>query len=379
MMVASCSFAQSGETPPLVVTAGEPVELEAGSPFAAEAHANFAEPWALKFHPETGFAFVTEKAGTMKFYDPATGRIGNVTGLPEVAYAGQGGLGDLAFAPDFAESRAIYLSWAQSDGGDGTFATVSRGTLVCEDGGDCAIDGLTEVWRQSVAGGRRGHYSHRIVFSPDGQYMFVSSGDRQEQTPAQDLSNNLGGIVRLNLDGTPAAGNPFADQGSPTDQIWSYGQRNLLGLAMREDGELWELEHGPRGGDELNFVVAGANYGWPTRSNGDNYSGVDIPDHTEDDGFTKPAIHWTPVIGPGGMDFYSGDMFADWQGQLLVANLTTESIVRLSTDSANNFAEELGRYSFPMRLRDIEIAPDGAIWVIENGEDGRLMRLTPGG
>ncbi|MDE1466318.1 PQQ-dependent sugar dehydrogenase [Aurantiacibacter sp. D1-12] len=379
LALASCSFAQSGETPPLVVTPGEPVELEESSPFAAEAHGNFAEPWAVKVHPETGTVFITEKAGTMKFYEPESGRLGTVTGLPEVAYEGQGGLGDLAFAPDFAESGMIYLSWAQSDGGNGTFATIGRGTLVCEVADECRIDNLQEIWHQSMAGGRRGHYSHRIVFSPDGAYMFVSSGDRQEQDPAQDLSNNLGAVVRLNLDGTPAAGNPFVDQGSPTDQIWSYGQRNLLGLAMREDGELWELEHGPAGGDELNFVVAGANYGWPTRSNGDNYNGVDIPDHTEDDGFTKPAIHWTPVIGPGGMDFYTGDMFADWEGQLLVAALTTRSIVHLSTDSANNSAEELGRYTFPTRLRDIEIASDGAIWVIEDGEDGRLLRLTPKG
>lgn len=362
----------------MVVAAGEPVELAEGSPFSAEAHANFAEPWALKFHPETGMIFITEKAGTLKVYDPATGETSDVSGIPEVAYAGQGGLGDIAFSPDFADSRMVYLSWAASDGGDGTFAVVGRGTLDCSAEG-CAINDLGEVWRQNVAGERRGHYSHRIVFSPDGQHMFISSGDRQEQTPAQDVSNNLGGIVRLNLDGTPAEGNPFAGQGSPVDQMWSYGQRNLLGLAMREDGELWELEHGPAGGDELNFVVAGANYGWPTRSNGDNYNGVAIPDHTDDDGFTKPAIHWTPVIGPGGMDFYSGEMFADWQGQLLVANLTTQSIVRITTDSAANSAEEVGRYEFPQRLRDIEIAPDGAIWVIENGDNGRLIRLTPAG
>lgn len=320
---------------------------------------------------------MTEKAGTMKFYDPVNASMGEVTGLPEVAYAGQGGLGDLAFAPDFAESGMIYLSWAKSDGDDGTFAVVGRGTLVCDSADTCRIDGLQEIWQQSIAGERRGHYSHRIVFSQDGEHVFISSGDRQEQTPAQDVSNNLGTIVRLNLDGTPAAGNPFADQAAPTNQIWSYGQRNLLGMAMNADGELWELEHGPAGGDELNFVVAGANYGWPSRSYGNNYNGTDIPDHFDNDGFTKPAISWTPVIGPGGMDFYAGEMFADWADQLLVANLTAQSIVRIATDAEANSAEQLGSYEFPNRLRDIEIAADGAIWVIEDGENGRLLRLTP--
>ncbi|QZH75106.1 MAG: PQQ-dependent sugar dehydrogenase [Erythrobacter sp.] len=382
LLLASCSNAQTGDTAPTStpspagLVAGEAVELAEGSPFTAASHGAFDEPWAMAFHPQTGVIFITEKPGTMKFYDPASGRTGEVTGLPEVAYRGQGGLGDFAFAPDFADSGHVYLSWAQAVEG-GTVATLGRGTLVCDTADACRIDGLTEIWRQSRAGERPGHYSHKIAFSPDGQHLFLSSGDRQEQDPAQDLSNNFGAVLRLNLDGTAAAGNPFAERGAPADQIWSYGQRNILGLKFDSAGQLWGLEHGPAGGDELNLVQRGANYGWPVRSNGNNYNGSDIPDHTPDDGFSRPSISWNPVIAPGDMIFYSGDMFADWRGQLLVANLGTQSITRISTDADANSAQELSRYAFPRRLRDIAQAGDGAIWVIEDGDGGRLLRLTP--
>ncbi|WAT18785.1 PQQ-dependent sugar dehydrogenase [Aurantiacibacter sp. MUD11] len=385
--LASCNSAATGDSAPTasastaeqaMVPAGDPVELAENSPFAATSHGTFAEPWALAFEPGTGTIFITEKAGTMKFYDPATGHTGTVTGTPEVAYGGQGGFGEVAFAPDYETSRHIYLSWAKGTPGQATRAVVGRGTLVCE-GDSCRIDGLTEIWQQSRDGARPGHYSHRIAFSPDGQHLFISSGDRMEQDPAQDLSNNYGAVIRLNLDGTPAAGNPFADQGSPADQIWSYGHRNLLGLAFDPNGQLWDIEHGPAGGDELNRVDRGANYGWPVRSNGDNYSGVDIPDHTADDGFSKPAISWNPVIAPGSMIFYTGSMFADWQGNALVANLGTMSISRIAANASANTASEEARYEFPKRLRAIAQAPDGALWVIEDGADGRLMRLTPAG
>ena len=349
------------------------------SPFVASSHGTFAEPWAIAFEPGTGVAFITEKAGTMKFYDPASGQTGSVTGLPDVVYGGQGGLGDVAFAPDYESSGTVYLSWAKDAGNDTTVAAVGRGTLSCDMADACEITGLTELWQQSRGGERKGHYSHRIAFSPDGQYLFIASGDRQEQEPAQDMTNNFGSIVRLNLDGSLPADNPFADRASPTNQIWSYGHRNVLGMAFDPQGDLWEIEHGPGGGDELNKVLRGANYGWPTRSNGDQYNGDDIPDHTADDGFAQPAISWNPVIAPGGMIFYTGSMFADWQGQALVANLRTTSISRITTDSAANSADEAGRYELPNRVRGIAQAPDGAVWVIEDGESGRLLRLTPTG
>ncbi len=372
--LASCASAATGDS----VAVGEAIELSADSPFTAVVYGTFNEPWALDFEPGTGNVFITEKSGSIKFYQPANGRLGTVTeGLPEVAYGGQGGLGDIVFAPDYESSGIVYLSWAKGEPGTASRAAVGRGKLVCEEDDSCRIEGLSEIWQQSRDGARTGHYSHRIAFSPDGRYLFVSSGDRQEMAPAQDLSNNLGTVVRLNLDGTPAAGNPFAGRESPSDQIWSYGHRNLLGLAFDADGQLWDIEHGPAGGDELNRVDEGANYGWPERSYGDHYNGDPIPDHRADDGFAKPALSWNPVIAPGGMTFYSGEMFAEWQGQLLVANLATTSIVRIKTDAAANSATEEARYTFPNRLRDIAEAPDGAIWVIEDKQGGRLLRLTP--
>jgi glucose/arabinose dehydrogenase len=393
LLAASCSSAQSGDSAPTSSASstgpsgspaaanvtGEQVALEAGSPFSATAHGAFAEPWAIAVHPQSGALFITEKAGTMRFYEPTSGRTGSVTGLPQVAYGGQGGLGDIAFAPDFASSGTVYLSWAAGAGGEARKAVVGRGRLACDAGADCRIEGLTQVWEQSLPLASPGHFSHKIAFSPDGTYLFVSSGDRMQGDPAQDLTNNLGAVVRLMPDGTPAAGNPFADRGAPTDQIWTYGQRNILGLAFDPDGELWGLEHGPRGGDELNHLEPGNNYGWPTRSNGINYDGSDIPDHTADDGFVKPAIFWTPVIAPGDFLFYTGDMWADWRGQALIANLGVPSIVRVTIAGDDASATEAARYPFPNRLRDIAQASDGALWVIEDRAGGRLLRLTPAG
>lgn len=360
-----------------MASAGERVDLPASTPFAAISYGSFDEPWAVAVEPGTGTVFVTEKGGTARFIQPSNGRLGTVEGLPDVAYGGQGGLGDFVFAPDYASSGMVYLSWAADAGSGARRAVVGRGRLVCEDHDSCRLEGVRPIWQQSVAIESNGHFSHRIAFSPDGQYLFVASGDRMQQTPAQDLSNNLGTVVRLLPDGRPAPGNPFADRGSPTDQIWSYGHRNILGLDFDGRGELWGVEHGPAGGDELNLIRRGANYGWPVRSNGDNYNGDPIPDHTPNDGFVKPAIGWTPVIAPGGMIFYSGDMFADWRGQALIANLKTTSIVRVATDPATNSARELARYDFPKRLRDIAQGADGALWVIEDRDGGRLMRLTP--
>lgn len=371
VLVASCAMAAVGDS------SGEQVALAAGSPFVATSFGTFAEPWALAFEPGTGVIFITEKAGTAQFVDPATGRTGVVTGMPTVAYGGQGGLGDFAFAPDYATSRTVYISWAQAAEGDARRAVVGRGQLVCAVADACEVVGLTEIWRQEPAVASPGHFSHKITFSPDGSLMYIASGERMQGDPAQDLGTNLGKIVRLNLDGTPAAGNPFAAQGSPADQVWSYGHRNIYGLHFDSSGQLWDLEHGPRGGDELNRVAQAANYGWPVRSNGDNYNGDPIPDHSADDGFTKPAISWNPVIAPGDFVFYRGGLFAAWQGQALMANLGSQTIVRVATDAAAGTATEEARYPMPRRLRDIAEAADGALWVIEDGGNARLLRLTP--
>lgn len=385
LCLSSCGNANSGENGPSANTASASSAAATGAadetvgPFAVRNMGSFNEPWAADFVPGTPVLMITEKSGTIKAVDTATGRMITVSGAPEVDYGGQGGLGDIAFlqseSASTIDTRTIYLSWAEAGDGDTRGAVVGRGQLVCQETDACAIEGLSVIWRQSPKVTGRGHYSHRIAFSPDGQYLFVASGDRQKQTPAQDTSNTLGTVVRLNLDGSPAAGNPLADRGSPSDQIWSWGHRNVLGLQFDNEGRLWDLEHGPAGGDELNLVERGNNYGWPERSEGNNYNGSPIPDHSPDDGFTKPAIEWTPVIAPGDFLFYSGSLFADWRGDALIAGLKTKTLIRVDMNGTR--ATEAARYDFGERLREIVEGPDGALYILEDGKGGRLRQLTP--
>lgn len=347
------------------------------SPFAQEVVGTFKEPWAAAFEPRTGNLFITERRGDIKFYQPANGKLGFVSGVPDVDYGGQGGLGDIAFAPDYATSRAIYLSWAEAGEGNTRGAAVGRGTLVCEDHDSCEIHDLKVIWRQDPKVSGRGHYSHRLAFSPDGEFLFVASGDRQKQGPAQDPQNNLGSIVRLNLDGSPAAGNPLADENVGLPELWTLGHRNILGLAFDPLGRLWEVEHGPEGGDELNLVEAGANYGWPEVSGGNHYNGRPIPAHSTRPEFAPPAINWTPVIAPGDMTFIAKDRFADWQGDLVIAGLKTKALIHVKIDGTS--ASEIARYDMGKRIRAVVEGPEGALWVLEDGASGRLLKLTPSG
>ncbi len=341
--------------------------------------AEFEQPWAIEFAPGTETLFVTEKAGTLKLMNAQNGNISEVGGVPQVDFGGQGGLGDVAFLASEADKpldgRTIYLSWAEA-GDDGTRGAVAgRGKLSCDEAGeDCAITDMAVIWRQSLKTERRGHYSHRITFSPDEKYLFIASGDRQELEPAQDNTNNLGTIVRLNLDGTPAEGNPFADQGEVQSQIWSYGHRNILGMDWDADGQLWDIEHGPAGGDELNLVTREANYGWPTRSYGNHYRGDPIEDHSEDDGFAKPAAHWTPVIAPGDMIIYSGEMFGGWANHAVIAGLQSQGLVLVKIDGKT--ASEAVRIDMESRIRSVEQGPDGSIWVAQDGAKGKVIKLT---
>ncbi|WP_347303695.1 PQQ-dependent sugar dehydrogenase [Croceibacterium sp. TMG7-5b_MA50] len=381
---ASCGSAQDGGATADVRTSaglasGQPVSLDGDPPFTAASLGQFAEPWALALAPGTDTLFVTERAGTMKFVNLVDGQVGTVTGLPDVAYAGQGGLGDVAFLPGESSAtlggRTIYLTWAEPGSGDTRGAALGRGTLTCADASSCAVENLQVIWRQDPKVTGAGHYSHRIAFAPDGQHLFLASGDRQKKTPAQDLGTNLGKVLRLNLDGTPAAGNPFADRGGVSREIWSYGHRNILGLHFDAQGRLWDLEHGPKGGDELNLVVEGDNYGWPIVSDGDDYNGTPIPDHATRPEFHAAAIGWNPVIAPGDFLFYSGAMFPQWQDQALMPGLASKALVRVSINGERGTEE--ARYPFPERLRDIAQAPDGSLLLIEDGEGGRLLRLTP--
>ncbi|MHA7819057.1 MAG: PQQ-dependent sugar dehydrogenase [Erythrobacter sp.] len=372
LSLASCAPAETGESASTAAS-------DAG--FTVTEVAETGQPWAIAFAPGTSVLFVTEKEGAMKFIDTAanggTGRMGTVTGVPQVDFGGQGGFGDIAFLPSEASPtlnrRTIYLSWAEAGEDDTRGAVVGRGTLICEEADACRIEGMNVIWRQAPKTTGRGHYSHRITFSPDESHMYVASGDRQKLEPAQDNANTLGTIVRLNLDGSPAAGNPFAGQGGVTAEIWSYGHRNILGIDWDAQGRLWDVEHGPRGGDELNLVSAGENYGWPTRSYGIHYNGDPIPDHTADDGFIKPAVTWTPVIAPGDMQFYRGDMFEGWKGDALIAGLSSNALVRVELHSDGG-AHEAARYEIDGRVRSIDTAPDGAIWLAT--DDGKVLRLS---
>lgn len=369
MLLASCTKAETGETAAVQVD---------GTPYVVSEAATFEEPWAMAFAPGTAMLFVTEKAGTVKVFDTETGITRTVAGAPEVAYAGQGGLGDIAFLPAEAAAslgrRTIYLSWAEFGEADTSGAVVGKGTLVCATVESCAIESLKVIWRQTPKVTGRGHYSHRIAISPDGEHLFIASGDRQKMQPAQDTTNTLGTIVRLNLDGTPAAGNPLAAKGEETAQIWSWGHRNILGLDWDAKGRLWEVEHGPAGGDELNLVQPGANYGWPIRSNGEHYNGDPIPDHAADDGLAQPALSWNPVIAPGDMLIYTGTMFKAWQGHALMAGLGSQAIVDVAFEGET--AREVTRHEFDRRLRSLAQGPDGAVWVAEDGKDARLLKLT---
>ena len=322
--------------------------------------------------PNTPDALITERGGKLMLWKQG-GQPVAVAGVPAVDYAGQGGLGDVTPAPDFATSGIIYLSYAEAGPADTRGAAVARAKLDLQQPVPRLTD-LTVIWRQSPKVTGEGHYSHRIAFSPDRKFLFISSGDRQKFTPAQDMGQNLGKVIRLLPDGTPAPGNPFASQGGVAAQVWSLGHRNVLGLKFDTQGRLWDLEHGPAGGDELNLVKPGQNYGWPLVSNGDHYDGKPIPRHATRADLSAPAISWNPVIAPGDFIFYSGAMFPEWRGQAIIAALGSGGLVRVKIEGET--AREIERLPLGNRIREIVEAEDGAIWVLEDGDNARLLRLS---
>ena len=353
-------------------------------PFEVEAVASFDEPWALAILPD-GRMLVTEKKGNL-FIVTSQGEVsGKVRGVPDVDYGGQGGLGDVALHPQFAENRLVYLSFAEGGAGGTRGAAVIRGVLE-ETGDRAALSNVEVIWRQYPKQFGYGHYGHRLLFDKDG-YLWISSGDRQKFTPAQDMQTNLGKILRLQDDGSIPKDNPFVDypgrdanvdDGGVYGQVWSLGHRNPLGIAFDLDGRLWGAEMGPKGGDELNLIRRGANYGYPVVSNGDHYDGRAIPDHETRPEFQAPAVTWTPVISPGKLMFYRGTLFPDWRGDALIAGLSAAAIVRVELDGER--AREVERYVMGARIRAVVEGPDGALWVLEdesNGNGGRLLKLTP--
>ena len=320
----------------------------------------------MTFLPD-GRLLVSEKEGALKVFDIASKKTGNVSGVPAVDYGGQGGFGDVVLHPQFASNGLVYVSYAEKGDGDTRGAAVARGKLTLDDNGGGALSDMKVIWRQVPKVSGRGHYGHRIAFGPDGK-LWISSGERQKFDPAQDMKSNLGKIVRLNDDGSVPADNPFADQGGVTAQIWSLGHRNPLGLAFNAQGQLWEHEMGPKGGDELNRIERGANYGYPIVSNGDHYDGKVIPDHDTRPEFNAPEASWNPVISPAGFIIYSGDLFRDWKGDGFIGGLSSQSLVRIEFDGDK--AREAARYDMGARIREVEQGPDGAIWLLEDEDDG---------
>lgn len=340
-------------------------------PFEATQVATLDEPWAMTFLPD-GRLLVTEKKGRLLVVTRDGELSQPISGLPEVAYGGQGGLSDVVLHPDFIDNGVIYLSYAEAGDGDTRGGAVMRATLTLSESGG-VLSGQQVVWRQEPKVTGRGHYAQRIVFSNDG-FMFITSGDRQKFTPAQDLKQNLGKIVRLNDDGSAPSDNPFASQGGVAAQIWTLGHRNPLGIAFDGDGRLWAQEMGPRHGDELNLIVRGQNYGYPIVSNGNHYDGRDIPDHETRPEFEAPKVFWVPAISPGGLMIYSGNLFPNWNGNAFLGGLSSEALIRVKIDGDS--AVEAERFDMGERIREVEQGPDGAIWLLEDG-GGRLLRLTP--
>ena len=370
-----------GSLLPLIIAAGcsqaKPVTSSGSAPpFSVQEVASFSTPWAMAFLPGsgaklTGVALLTEKEGRLWLVKTASGAKQEVAGVPSVAVGGQGGLGDVVAHPDFAGNQRIYLSFVEKGAG-GSGAVLGYGTLDLAVPDKPVLRAFKIIWRQTPKVDGSGHFSHRMAFGPDG-LLYLTSGERQKGDPAQALDGNLGKVLRLTDEGVPAPGNPWAASGGVAAQFWTIGHRNLLGLAFAPDGRLWETEMGPQGGDELNLIVAGKNYGWPRASNGSDYGGADIPDHRPGDGFEPPKTFWDPSISPGGLLIYSGALFPQWQGDALIPALSGQALIRVDIDGER--ATKADQWPMASRIRAVDQGPDGRVYLIEDG--GRLVRLDP--
>jgi glucose/arabinose dehydrogenase len=353
---------------------------------------------------------VTEKPGALWLVTQQGGKT-PVAKVPAVLHQGQGGMLGVYVSPHYAKDRSVYLTYAEpNEDRTGSSLALARAQLTITGNGEAqtaSLEGLQVIWRQ-MPKGRGGQFGAAIAFSPDGRYLFLTSGDRQRMTPAQDPDQALGKILRLTLDGKPAPGNPMAGKtgaasvpliNPPRDtelaktapvistytfptpnltpsETWTTGHRTPYGLAFGPDGRLWELEHGPRGGDELNLIEPGKNYGWPLVSYATNYNRVPIPSPDTRPDLTKPVIYWTPIIGPGSLTFYNGKMFANWQGSALIGGMESMTLNRVTFDGKGG-AKPAERWSVGHRIRDIAVGPDGAVWMIEDANPGGLFRVTP--
>ena len=346
--------------------------VEADPPFQVQPVATLSEPWAMTFLPD-GRLLVTQKGGQLRLVNVANGQAGTIAGVPSVAYGGQGGLGDVILHPQFATNRRIYLSYVER-GGANYGAVVVRAQLTLDASGGGSLSDVQRVWEQAPKVSGQGHFSHRLAFDGS-QKLWITSGDRQKFDPAQDMSGNLGKILRLNDDGTAPSDNPFFAQGGIAAQVWTLGHRNALGIAFDAQGRLWSHEMGSAGGDELNLILRGRNYGWPLVSNGNHYDGTPIPNHDTRPDLEAPKTWWTPVIAPAGMIIYSGSLFPTFVGDAFIGGLASQALVRVRFNGTS--AVEHRRYPMGQRIREVEQGPDGAIWLLEDAGNGRLLKLTP--
>ncbi len=384
------------------INAGEQ-KPERGLPFKMTEVATFNLPWRIAFLPD-GRMLITEKVGPVWLVTPH-GQKTPVENVPAVLYQGQGGMLGVFLSPHYATDHNIYLTYAEpGDGGSGL--ALARARLAPGDN-TARLEGLEVLWRD-MPKGRGGQFGAQIAFSPDGQYLFLTVGDRQRMTPAQDPNTEVGKILRLTLDGKPAPGNPMAGKtgvatipliNPPSDteaaktapvvstymfpgpnvapaETWTSGHRTPYGLAFGPDGRLWEVEHGPRGGDELNLIEPGRNYGWPLASYATNYNGVPIPSPDTRPDLAKPVIYWTPIIAPGNITFYSGALFPQWRGSALMGGMATKTLNRITFDGKGG-ATPAERWDVGRRIRDVEVGPDGALWMLEDANPGALVRVTP--
>ena len=384
--------------------AGE-LKPEPSLPFTMTKVAEFKLGWRMAFLPD-GRMLVTEKVGPV-WLVTQQGEKTPIDNVPAVLWQGQGGMLGVFLSPKYATDHSIYLTYAEPGDEPGTSGlALARARLAIGDG-KASLEELQVLWRD-MPKGRGGQFGAAIAFSPNGQYLFLTVGDRMRMTPAQDPNTEVGKILRLTLDGKPAPGNPMAGKkGEPTrplinpprdtelaktapvlstytvegpnlapSETWATGVRTPYGLAFGPDGRLWEVEHGPRGGDELNLIEPGKNYGWPLVSYAVNYNGVPIPSPDTRPDLTKPVIYWTPIIAPGNITFYNGAMFPQWKGSALMGGMQTQTLNRITFDGKGG-AKAAERWDVGHRIRDVEVGPDGALWMLEDRNPGGLFRVTP--
>jgi glucose/arabinose dehydrogenase len=376
---------------------------EASLPFTMTQVATFNLPWRIAFLPD-GRMLITEKVGPV-WLVTQTGEKTPVANVPAVLAQGQGGMLGVYLSPNYASDKQVYLTYSEPGDGGSSLA-LARATLTLGTG-TASLDNLQVIWRDG-ARGRGGQFGAAVAFSKDKQYLYLAVGDRQRMTPAQDPNSPLGKILRLTLDGKPAPGNPQAGKtgaqtldiiNPPRDtelaktaptvytysfpgpnltpsETWASGFRTPYGLAFGPDGRLWEVEHGPRGGDELNLIEPGKNYGWPLVSYAVNYNGTPIPSPDTRPDLQKPVIYWTPVIAPGSLTFYQGKLFPQWNGSALIGGLASKTLNRITFDGKGG-ATTAERWDVGKQIRDQAVAPDGALWLIENTSTGGLYRVTP--